>query len=139
MTDLQQRILAFLASQKHCVISTVAGDGSPQSALVAFSEGPDFSIVIGTFNDTRKFTNLLVDARTSLVISGEDVSLQIEGTATLMEGADAERCTARHAAKNPAAAHYALDSRQRYFVVTPSWMRFTDRVGGQRAIEELRF
>lgn len=126
MPDARLLVSRLLASQKLCVISTIAGDGRPQSALVAFSETPELEIVFGTFDDTRKYANLLRDSRVSIVVSGSDATVQVEGTASLAEGPDDGRCRTMHLAKNSATAKYLRDPRERFFVVTPTWIRYTD-------------
>ncbi len=126
MTDHRSLIARFLAAQTLGVVSTIGTDGQPQSALVAFSETPELKIVFGTFNDSRKFRNLQRDPRASFVISGNDATVQLEGTARLAEGTDDEQCRALHIAKNPGSAKYLDDPRQRFFIVTPMWIRYTD-------------
>lgn len=132
-------ILAFLSTQTLGVVSTLGADGEPQSATVAFSESPDGTIVFGTFDDSRKFANILRDPRVSLVVSDDDHTVQVQGVARLTEGEDAARCRARHAAKNPSTEKFADDPRQRYFLVTPTWLRFTDYTTEPESIEERMF
>lgn len=130
---------AFLASQPFCVVSTVGDGGAPQSAFVAFSESDDFEIAIGTFVDSRKFRNVVRDPRVSIVVSGDDKTVQIEGTARVATGAEEERVRAQHLTKNPSAKKYAYDSRESFVIVTPRWMRYTDFTTDPDTVEELRF
>lgn len=119
-------IETLLSSQMLCVVSTVHADGSPESALVAFSETPDGSIVFGTFCDSRKYANIVENPRISLVISGDDRTLQLEGNARVASGEDEARCRSLHLAKNPGSAKYVRDPKQRFIVVVPAWSRYTD-------------
>lgn len=130
---------AFLASQLLCVVSTVGEDGSPQSAFVAFSESPELEMTFGTFADSRKFANVLRDPRVSIVVGGDDKTVQIEGVARVATGDEESRARARHLAKNPGSEKYAHDPRQRFVVVTPTWMRYTDYSTDPDTIEESRF
>lgn len=139
MSDLHSTIAAFLRTRKLCVISTVNDGNQPQSALVAFSEREDLSIVIGTFNDTRKFENLSLNPRVSIVVASDETSVQIEGVAMMAKGDEINACKELHLAKNPASKKYANDPRQQFFIITPTWMRFTDYAANPHVVEELHF
>lgn len=139
MNTLSRCIHDLLRSQMLCVVSTVHADGSPESALVAFSESPDLEIVFGTFSDSRKFTNILRDPRVALTIGTDEQALQMEGTARVASDAEVERCTAQHIRKNPSSSKYAHDPKQRYIIVKPTWLRYTDYGTEPDTIEELHF
>ena len=139
MTDPRPTIAAFLATEPHGVVSTLHADGSVESALVAVSETPDLHIIFGTFVDSRKFANLTRDPRVAVVISADDRTLQIEGAARVTHGNEERACRERHLAKNPGSEKYAHDPKQRFILVTPTWMRYTDYRTDPDTIEELRF
>lgn len=140
MNDLRSRIAAFLATEPHGVVSTVHADGSVESALVAVSETPDLLVVFGTDAGTRKFANILRDPRVALVVTdNESLEVQLEGRARVAEGTEREQCKLRHLAKNPKTAKYANDPGQRFVVIEPTWIRFTDRRTDPTTVEELRF
>jgi uncharacterized protein YhbP (UPF0306 family) len=140
MMDLRSTIAAFLATRPHGVISTVHEDGSVESALVAISETPDLRITIGTDKGTRKFQNILREPRVALVVTDdEEIEVQMEGRARVAAGDEHETCKARHVAKNPRTAKYANDLNQRFIVIEPAWVRFTDRRTDPSTVEELRF
>ncbi len=140
MSDLHARIAAFLATEPHGVISTVHADGSVESALVAVSEAPDLTITIGTDKGTRKFANILREPRVALVVTDNDsIEVQLEGRARVTEGNEHEACKERHIAKNPKTVKYANDPGQRFIVIEPTWIRFTDRRTEPTTVEELRF
>ena len=140
MSGIRDRILAFLASQPHGVVSTVHADGSVESALVAFSETPELCVTFGTLEDTRKFANILREPRVALVVTdNEHFQVQLEGRARITSGDEHERCKQQHVAKNPKSAKYADAPGQRFIVVEPTWIRFTDRTTDPSLVEELRF
>lgn len=126
MLDAHTLVGQLLQSQTLCVVSTIATDGHPQSALVAFSETPQLEVLFGTFDDSRKYANLLRDPHVSIVFTGHDATVQLEGTARLATGPEDVHCRAIHRTKNPASAKYLADPRQRFFIVTPTWIRYTD-------------
>lgn len=139
MNDVRPLALALLGTQRHCVLSTVGPDGEPQSAFVAFSEADDCSVVFGTFDDSRKFANVVRDPRVSIVVADDEREVQLEGTARVTEGEDALACRKRHASKNPSTERYADDPRQRYLLVTPTWLRYVDYAGDDEVVLESRF
>lgn len=140
MTDLRADIVAFLGTRLHGIVSTVHADGSPESALVAISETPELAITFGTLDDTRKFANLQRDQRVAFVVTDdESKEVQFEGRARITEGEEHDRCKMQHVRKNPRAAKYADDPRQRFVVVEPTWIRFIDRTVDPSRVEELRF
>lgn len=117
---------ALLASEMLGVLSTVGPDGRPQSALVGFSTLPGPRLVFGTSPASRKFANLLRDPRVSFVVSRGEKTAQLEGTARVAVGSDDAACRAAHVAKNPRAKKYADDPVQKFLVIEPSWIRYTD-------------
>lgn len=139
MDNLQSIITAFLRTRKLCVISTVNDEGAPQSALVAFSELDNGKIVIGTFNNTRKFANMMHNLHVSIVASSDEACVQIEGLARITKDEEEHLCKETHLAKNPSSAKYVDDPHQRFFIITPTWMRFTDHSVSPHVVEELQF
>lgn len=139
MDNLRETVAAFLASYPHCIVSTIGPDGEPQAALVAFSETPEFAVTFGTLTTTRKYANLLRDPRVAIVVEGPRAEVQLQGTARIAEGSEREQCIAMHTAKNPASAKHSDDPLQQFFIVTPSWLRYTDHETKPHTVEELRF
>ncbi len=46
---------SYMSRARYGVISSLAGDGSPQSALVGIALGPELEIVFDTLKKTRKY------------------------------------------------------------------------------------
>jgi len=127
MEEKQEKILEFLKSQTICVVATIdAENNRPESAVVAFSETKNLEIIFGTFSNTRKFINLLKNSNIAFTIGWEDISIQYEGVARLVEGSGEEECRNIHLAKNPASKKYAFHENQKFFKVTPKWIRYSD-------------
>ncbi len=108
------------------VVSSI-WQGKPQSAVVAFTELEDFALVFGTKNFTRKFRNIEANPNVSLVVGWDEaVTIQLEGTTELLEGAEMTRCQKKHVQKHPGSERYANMPEQRYFKIAPRWIRYTD-------------
>ena len=140
MEEKQGKILDFLKSQTICVVATIdAQNNKPESAVVAFSETKNLEIIFGTFIDTRKFKNLLNNPNIAFTIGWEDITIQYEGIARLAEGAVEEDLRNIHLAKNPASKKYAFHENQKFFKITPKWIRYSDFSFDPEKIFEVTF
>lgn len=120
-------VIKFLDEHDTCVLATVSADGKPQSATVGFSFGDDFSILIGTNKETRKYHNLQTNTEISLVVGVTGPkTVQYEGIVKEVTAEDLSGRLNRHFQKVPGAKRFVGDSGQRYFLITPTWLRFTD-------------
>jgi pyridoxine/pyridoxamine 5'-phosphate oxidase len=132
----KQDILDFICSQRYCVVSSLAGDGRPQSALVGFGQTDDLQLVFATKAHTRKFGNLERDGRVSVVIGFEaPVTVQYEGTARLLQGEEAEKYFNVYYSKNPNARRFKETLHETIFLVEPKWIRYTDVTKGPEVVE----
>lgn len=119
-------VIEFMNQHKTCVLSSVNGD-KPQSATVGFSVDDDFKILIATKSSTRKASNIVNNPNVSLVIGfSGDKTLQIDGVAKELDRYTNNDRVELHFEKVPGAKKYAQDDGQVYFLITPTWMRFTD-------------
>jgi pyridoxine/pyridoxamine 5'-phosphate oxidase len=108
-------------------ISTIAPDGGPQAAVVEFACTSQLEIVFDTKRDSRKFASLERDSRVALVIGWDDNrTIQYEGMAEVLSGAELARCKQIYFAKNPAAKKWEAEPSIVYIKVTPKWLRYTD-------------
>lgn len=125
----KQTIRDYLKTQLLCVIATIDHKGRPQAATVAFSENNKLELYIGTPVDTRKYTSLKRHPPVALVIgvdASHKISVQYEGVAVELQGRELARCRQQHIAKNPSATRFVNDPLERFFKVTPTWIRFCD-------------
>jgi nitroimidazol reductase NimA-like FMN-containing flavoprotein (pyridoxamine 5'-phosphate oxidase superfamily) len=131
MTDTEKKllILAFIKTQTLTVLSTV-GDGKPESAVIAFGETENLELIFGTSNTARKYKNLQNDPHVAFAIGWDPdayMTVQYEGTARELAGDEAKKYSAAFAVKNPRVAKYASLPDERYFLVTPTWIRYTSK------------
>jgi hypothetical protein len=70
LTQVTRLLRDLFASQQLAVIAT-QGSGQPHSSLVAFAETDDLKqLLFVTNRDTRKYANLKVDGRASMLVDG---------------------------------------------------------------------
>ena len=127
--QIKQKIKNLLEDHRLGVISTIDSEhDKPESALVAFAEKDDLSLIVGTSDFTRKYKNLQKNNRVSFVIgwSSETGSIQYEGEARELLDDEALKYGELIVLKNNQAEKFAIQKNQRYFLVTPTWIRLVD-------------
>jgi len=130
-------LYTFIAAKPYAVISTIAVNGTPQSALIGIAVTPDLEIIFDTLTTTRKVANLVANPTCSLVIGWDDEqTLQYEGTAYVPSGSDLARYQDLYFARWP-------DGRTRlswpgiaHILVCPTWIRYSDFNHQPPTIEE---
>ncbi len=136
---MKDKVLAFLKTQQLCVLSTVSKDGLPESAVMGFSENDQLELTLGTEKSSRKYKNLLFSPSVSIVIGGlEGITVQYDGTARVLDEAEARVSLKNHLRKLPIAEKFASRPGQVWIKVTPKWLRYTDTKKEPQEIEELR-
>ena len=133
-------VLRFLETEKFGVLATATQDGRPEAALMGFVVTPELDIIFDTVRSFRKYPNLKKNPRVAWVIGcTSEVSVQYEGIAQELEGAELERYKAVYEKKFP-------DSRGRdkwpdltYFIVRPTWVRYGVYNPENRRVEERQF
>ncbi len=84
----REELLDFVRTRHHLVLVTHRADGSPQVSPVTGGVDADGRIVVSTYPDRAKATNLRRDPRASvLVLSDEwdDAWVQVDGTAQVLD------------------------------------------------------
>jgi PPOX class probable F420-dependent enzyme len=130
MTTFEEAdLLAYMQASRLAVVSSLAADGAPQSALVGVAVTDGFEIIFDTTESTRKHANLRRDPRVSVVVAGPgEQTLQFEGVATPLPTRGEDGADLRE-------TYYAAwpDGRARldwpglvYWRVSPRWARYSD-------------
>ncbi len=122
------------------VISTINSEGKPESAVVGFGFTKDFELIMGTPAGTRKARNLQSNPHIAAIIGWDKRgTMQYEGIARSMRPEEIETYTEIYFQKNPQARHYHDDPEERYFLITPTWLRYSDVARYPWDITELKF
>ncbi len=117
----------FLNQFETCVIATVSEGAKPEAATVGFSVDDHFMILIATNKTTRKATNIIRNGNVALVVGFEGPkTVQLEGVARKIDETEFSGRIDLHYKKVPGAQKFAGDDGQSYFLITPTWLRFTD-------------
>jgi pyridoxine/pyridoxamine 5'-phosphate oxidase len=138
--NLKDYIYNFLNVHPLAVMSTVQANGGPQAAVVGFGQTKDLEILIGTYNSSRKYKNLTMNSAVALVIGWDNgETIQYEGNARKLRSDELDLIRDNYWVKNPQAEAYHQNSGERYFIITPTWIRYTDLKVEPWDIKELKF
>ena len=136
----QDAIFTFMSGFRYGVVSSIADDGSPQSALVGIAVTPQLEIVFDTMRSSRKYTNLIARPRCSFVVGwGGEQTVQYEGIAFEPAGAEAERYREEYFAEWPDGSSRLTWTDLTHFAVKPLRVRLSDFDQSPPLIIELRF
>lgn len=132
-----EEVFAFMSGESLMVLSTVAGNGQPEAALMGFAVTPELEIVFDTVKTARKYANLKKEGRVAVVVGcTTEVTVQYEGVAEELAGEELARYQKIYFAKfvdGPARQSWPGIV---YFVVRPKWVRYCDYGVTPRRIEE---
>ncbi len=130
----------FLDEHDTCVLATVNADGKPQSATVGFSIDENWGILIGTNKNTRKYKNLEHNPNVALTIGVVgSKTVQYEGIAKELTIEELGARLKEYFSKVPASKKFLDAEGQRYFIITPTWLRFTDYTAPEPIFETKDF
>ena len=139
MSVSREDLYRFIRQRKLGVLSTISGSETPQSALIGIAVTPDLEIIFDTTKSTRKYSNLTVKPQCSLVIGWEaEQTLQYEGRAEEIQPPDLARYQEIYFQAWPDGPARLTWPGIVYFVVRPSWIRYSDFAQDPPLIEEFR-
>jgi Pyridoxamine 5'-phosphate oxidase len=129
---------SFMVRHRYGVVSSISGDGTPQSALVGIAISPDLEIIFDTVKSSRKYPNLIARPNCSFVVgwAGEQ-TVQFEGIASEPNGPDLKRYQEIYFAVWPEGRAHLIWPDIAYFVVRPRWIRYSDYDQTPPVIEEV--
>ncbi len=133
------QLYEFLDGYKLGVVSTVNKQGLPNAAIVGFGQTDKLEILFGTDNTSRKYKNLTENQHVAFTIGGETAeTIQYEGIARELAKKELDIVRNNYWQKNP----YAEKNNkltERYFIVTPTFIRYTDLRVEPWDITEIKF
>jgi pyridoxine/pyridoxamine 5'-phosphate oxidase len=138
--DVEQEILSFIKQQSLAVICTVDAEGRPEGAVIGFGQTDRLQLIFGTYNSSRKYANIAANPEVSFVIGWDTgVTVQYEGAVRELSGREADVYSEQYFKKSPDSRKYKDHPEERYFLVEPTWIRYTDLRVEPWRILELKF
>lgn len=132
-------LLRFLRNHRWAIEATVAKDGQPQAAVIGFAVSPKLELVFDTSRRSRKAENLRRDRRVAMVIGWDEAqTVQIEGIASELTGAERTRLLRVYVAQFPDGKARAKDPDIVLYAVRPTWARYSDFRKMPAKIEEMK-
>lgn len=123
-----EEIAGFMNTQLVGRIATLGPDGWPQIANVAFSQNDKLELMIGTSEKSRKATNIGRDSRVAFEATDPEkrYTVQWEGNARRLSPEEFEARADAHFEKLPGSLPFKDIKGQAYFLLEPTWARFSD-------------
>jgi pyridoxine/pyridoxamine 5'-phosphate oxidase len=133
-------IHSFMTRYRYGVVSSIARDGTPQSALVGIATTPELEIIFDTVKSSRKYPNLVERPSCSFVVGWDgEQTVQFEGDAFELAGEELKRYQEVYFAAWPDGPARMSWPGITYFVVRPRWIRYSDFDRTPPFIEEIAF
>ncbi len=132
-------LYTFMSQFRYGVVSSIGGEGTPQSALVGIATSPNLEIIFDTVKSSRKYPNLIARPACSFVVGwGGEQTVQFEGVAEEPTGAELKRIQEVYfSVWTDGPARMAWPGIT-YFVVRPRWIRYSDFDQNPPVIEEIK-
>jgi len=135
-------VYAFLAKCKFGVLGTIGHTGTPQSALMGIAVTQQLEIIFDTVKSSRKYPNLIARPACSFVIGGwgpGEQTVQYEGEAEELKSTELKRCQETYFKAWPDGPARMSWPGIVYFVVRPTWIRYSDFDQNPPVIREFSF
>jgi len=120
------QLIRFVQRQRLGVVSSLAPDGAPQSAVVGIATSDAGEIIFDTLGTSRKAANLRRDPRVSLVVWENERTVQLDGMADEPTGADRDRLREVYFTVYPGGRERLSWPGLTHFRIVPTWGRFSD-------------
>jgi pyridoxine/pyridoxamine 5'-phosphate oxidase len=134
----QEELIAFVRRRGQAVLATCGPDGAPQATQVSIAVTDHGEFVFDMSVHSREHQNIAAVALVALVVGGdEEVSVQCEGTAQVLAGADRDRCLRTYFQQHPQARVRALASYMVQAKVLPRTLRLSDRRPDSFGVQEI--
>jgi len=122
-----EELYDFMNSYLHGVISTVNENGAPNAAIVGFGQTKNLEILIGTDRSSQKYKNISLNPSVAFTFGGETAeTVQLSGLARELMPNELDIVRDNYWRKNPHAETHNSNPNERYFIITPAWIRYTD-------------
>ena len=135
-------LYTFMAGHRLGVLGTVCPSGTPQSALVGIAITPELEIIFDTVKGSRKYPNLTYGPACSFVVGGwgaGEQTVQYEGLAEELKPPELEHYQEIYFKVWPDGPSRMNWPGLVYFVVRPTWIRYSDFDQNPRLIHEFTF
>jgi general stress protein 26 len=132
-------LMGFVRAHGDGVLTTLGPQGEPQAAYLSLATTDRGELVLDARATSRTVTNVRRDARAAVVVGGPDgVTLQAEGLAEVVHGAERGRCADAYRTAFPQFAGSLLDPAIAVVRVRLTWARLGDYRTAAPVVREAR-
>ena len=135
-------LYAFMAKHRLAVLGTISDAAAPQAALVGIAISPQLEIIFDTVKSSRKYPNLIARPACSFVVGGwgsGEQTVQYEGKAEELQSPKLAQYQAIYFDVYPDGPARMSWPGIVYFVVRPTWIRYSDFDQSPPLIREFTF
>jgi hypothetical protein len=135
-------LYAFISKHRLGILGTIGNSATPQSALMGIAITPQLEIIFDTVKSSRKYPNLIARPACSFVIGGwgaTEQTVQYEGEAEELTLPKLERYQEIYFKVWPECRAHLCWPGIVYFVVRPTWIRYSDFDKDPPLIREFTF
>lgn len=133
-------LFEFMDKQKLGVLGSVSPEGTPQSSLVGIAVTPELEIIFDTVTSSRKYRNLMAKQACSFAIGwAGETTVQYQGDAREPSETELAKCQEVYFKKWPDGPSRLTWPGITYFVVRPTWIRYSDFDQSPPLIQEFNF
>jgi PPOX class probable F420-dependent enzyme len=122
----REEIIGFLRKQRLGTVSTLGEGGAPQAAVVGLAFSDRGEAIFDVQSSTRKVKNLRRDPRAAIVVWEGERTVQLEGLADELSGAERDRLLAVYLQAFPEGLERAHRQGTLHIRVRPTWVRYSD-------------
>ena len=134
----REAVYRFMQQYRYGVLSSVSVGGVPQSALVGIAVTSEIEIIFDALRSSRKYANLVRNPACSFVVGwGGEKTIQFEGVAKELSGGEREQYLDVYFAVWPECRAHLKWPDITHFVVSPTWMRYSDYDQSPALIKEI--
>jgi len=117
----------FINKHDLAVLSTVSLKQVPESAVIGIAVNEQLEIIFDTTTTSRKHRNLLFNPNVALVIGWDhETTIQYEGRAQQLTGEELEQAKVIYFGKFPDGPNREQWPDITYYIIRPTWIRYSD-------------
>jgi hypothetical protein len=131
-------LVAFVRRRGVAVLATRGLSGAPQGAQVAVAITDEAEIIFDTSVHARRYHDILAFPQVALEVRGDDVTVQSEGPADVLTGADRDRCLRVYFQQYPERRERAQDRDVAYIRVQLRRLRVSDFHADSYGVQEIQ-
>lgn len=114
---------SILYKNSICTLATASLQGKPEAATIGYVADEMYNLYFESFPKYRKYQNIKSNPKVSIVITTQEMDIQMDGAVSELSGDDAESAKQKIIEKRGKGSGYLFAPDVLIFKFTPSWIR----------------